>query len=131
MCLNPSDNQGVRDLLAPALMIQGDNTAAQRLLDRYSTDITAAPAFNSALVAFRRRGDTKVARKRLEEAQRRNSHVAPMLLDSSRFPDEIPYDCTLGSVEEAAYYVMTAGEAWTASPGALEWLAAVLGQDQR
>jgi tetratricopeptide (TPR) repeat protein len=129
--LNPSDNQGVRDLLAPALMIQGDNTAAQRLLDRYSTDITAAPAFNSALVAFRRRGDTKVARKRLEEAQRRNSHVAPMLLDSSRLPDEFPSGYSLGSVEEAAYYVITAGEAWTASPGALEWLAAVLDQDQR
>jgi len=128
--LNPNDNQGVRDILAPALMILNDNTAAQRLLDEYADDVTAAPAFNASLVAFRRRGDTKVARKRLAKALRRNSHIAPLLLQRRELPDELPFGYTLGSVEEAAYYLACARRAWVESPGALEWLAAVVDEDR-
>jgi tetratricopeptide (TPR) repeat protein len=128
--LNPNDNQGVRDILAPALMLVGDNTAAQRLLDEYSEDETAAPAFNAALVAFRRRGDTKVARKRLARALKRNTHIAPLLLGRTEMPDELPSGYTLGSVEEAAYYFSCAALAWANSFGALDWLAAVVVDDR-
>jgi tetratricopeptide (TPR) repeat protein len=128
--LNPNDNQGVRELLAPALMILGDNRSTQDLLDCYPEDFGAAPAFNSALVAFRRRGDTKVARKRLAEALECNPHVADLLLDRAKFPDELPAGYTLGSIDEAAFYFIDAGQAWTESPGALEWLADFIDSDR-
>ncbi len=121
--LNPNDNQGIRHLLAPALMILGDNRSTQDLLDCYPEDFGAAPAFNSALVAFRRRGDTKVARKRLAGALKRNPHVADLLLDRGEFPDELPAGYTFGSLDEAAVYIIEAGHAWTESPGSLKWLA--------
>ena len=127
--LNPNDNQGVRDILAPVLMLLGDNTATQRLLDEYSKDVTASPAFNAALVAFRRRGDTKVARKRLARALKRNTHIAPLLLGRTEMPDELPSGYTLGSVEEATYYFTCAALAWANSFGALDWLAAVVDED--
>jgi tetratricopeptide (TPR) repeat protein len=129
--LNPNDNQGVRGLLAPLLMILGDNAAAQKLLDRYPDDFGAAPAFNSALVAFRRRGDTKVARRRLAEALELNHHVAEFLLARREIPDEEPDGYTIGSIEEAAIYLDDAELAWTESPGALEWLADFIDSDRR
>lgn len=128
--LNPNDNQGVRNMLAPALMLLGDNTAAQRLLDEYSEDATASPAFNAALVAFRRAGDTKVARKRLAKALKRNAHIAPLLLGRTAMPDELPSGYTIGSFEEAAYYFSCAALAWANSFGALDWLAAVVDEDR-
>jgi tetratricopeptide (TPR) repeat protein len=128
--LNPNDNQAVRDLLAPLLMILGENTATQRLLDLYSEDFTASPTFNAALVAFRRRGDTKVARTRLAKARRRNAHIVPMLLEQSEPPEELPPGYSSGSVEEATYYLFCAELAWSESPGALEWLAAVVEEDR-
>ena len=128
--LNPNDNQGIRDLLAPALMILGDNASAQELLNCYREDLGAAPAFNSALVAFRRRGNTKVARKRLANALDRNHHVADLLLNRSEIPDEDSFGYTLGSVDEAAYYIESAGQAWSESPGALEWLADFIDSDR-
>jgi len=121
--LNPNDNQGIRDILPPALMIVGDDKAAEKLLDRYAEDITAGPAFNRALVVFRSKGDTKAARERLTEALERNHHVPDFLLDRARFPEELPAGYTLGSVEEALFYFMTSEEAWAETPGALEWLA--------
>ena len=122
--LNPNDNQGVRDLLAPALMILDDNTSTQDLLDCYPEDIGAAPAFNSALVAFRRRGNTKVARKRLAEALDRNHHVTDLLLNRSEIPDEDSFGYSLGSIDEAAYLPQRApNRPGPKVPCSLEWLA--------
>jgi len=121
--LNPNDNQGIRDQLAPALMVLGDDKAAEKLLDRYVDDFTAASAFNRALVTFRRKGDTKAAQERLAEAFERNSHVPEFLLDRLEFPPELPGGYTLGSIDEAVFYIMAAGQAWTETPGAIGWLA--------
>ena len=121
--LNPNDNQGVRDILAPALMALGEDKAAEKLLKRYDEDFTAAPTFNRALVTFRLKGDTKAARSRLATALERNCQVADLLLERLDFPDEIPRGYAVGSFDEAVFYVMNADDAWTETPGALEWLA--------
>ncbi len=123
--LNPSDNQGIRDVLAPSLMVLGEDKAAEKLLKRYEEDITSAPAFNRALVTFRLKGDTKAARTRLASALERNPQVADILLERLDFPDEIPRGYAVGSFEEAVFYVMNADDAWSETPGALEWLAEI------
>ena len=124
--LNPNDNQGIRDKLAPALMVLGMDKEAEKLLAHYANDITSAAAFNRALAAYRRKGDTKTARERLLKALDCNHHVAELLLDRLDVPDQLPGGYTLGSVEEAAYYVLEAHEAWELTPDALEWLTEVV-----
>ncbi len=121
--LNPNDNQGIRDRLAPALVLLGDDEAAEELLEEYADDIGAAALFNRALVTFRRKGDGKAATRRLAEAFDGNRHVADLLLDRAEIPDELPAGYRLGSVEEAVFYFLEAEEAWHKTPGALKWLA--------
>jgi tetratricopeptide (TPR) repeat protein len=126
--LNPNDNQGIRFTLAPALMMTGADRAAEELLASYPEEITAAHAYNLALVAFRLEGDGKKARKRLAEALERNPHVADLLTGRAEFPDELPSAYQAGSRDEAVLYFVDAEEAWATTPGALEWLGAVHGE---
>jgi len=121
--LNPHDNQGIRDRLAPALMLLDDDEAAEKLLKKYADDISATVLFNRVLVTFRRKGDGKAAKKRLAEALECNRHVPDLLLDRIEMPDELPAGYRLGSVEEAIYYFLESDEAWQQTPGALDWLA--------
>ena len=124
--LNPNDNQGIRDRLAPALVLLGDDEAAEELLEKYADDIGATVLFNRALVTFRRKGDGKAATKRLAEALDCNRHVPELLLDRLEMPDQLPDGYQLGSVEEAVYYFLEAEEAWQQTPGALAWLEATV-----
>ncbi len=121
--LNPNDNQGIRDRLAPALVLLGDDKAAEELLEKYADDIAATTVFNRVLVTFRRKGDGKAAKKRLAEALERNRHVPDLLLGRLEIPDELPAGYRLGSVDEAVYYFLESEEAWQETPGALDWLA--------
>ena len=73
--LNPNDNQGVRDLVLPALLTAGHDDEAAALLDRYADDATAVWRYGHALVTFRREGDSAVARARLRGALRANRRV--------------------------------------------------------
>ncbi len=120
--LNPNDNQGIRDRLAPALMLLGDDEAAEKLLEKFAEDIGATVLFNRTLVTFRRKGEGKVATKRLTEALESNRHVPELLLGRLELPDQLPDGYQLGSEEEAVYYFLEAEEAWQQTPGALAWL---------
>ena len=46
------------------------------------------------------------------------------------FPDELAYGYSIGSVDEAVYYKMNAGEAWAETPDALDWLAEIVDSDR-
>ena len=127
--LNPNDNQGIRDRLAPALIAMGQDEAAETLLKEYGKDITAAHKFNRALVTFRRKGKSKTAEKRLAKALEANSHVPDLLLGDLDLPDELPAGFALGSMEEAVFYFLEAEEAWRETPGALDWLAGAVESD--
>jgi tetratricopeptide (TPR) repeat protein len=130
--LNPNDNQGSARhprTGADAPGRQHRDAAAAR--SSTPKDVTASPAFNAALVAFRRRGDTKVARTRLAKALKRNAHIAPLLLEPERACRTSFRPATASaSVEEATYYCSCAALAWANSFGALEWLAAVVDEDR-
>ncbi len=56
--LNPNDNQGVRYLLLGALVDLDRDEEAQRLMQRYEHDGSAEWAYTTALLAFRREGDS-------------------------------------------------------------------------
>ncbi len=129
--LNPNDNQGVRELVLPALLTAGHDDDAAALLDRYADDATAVWRYGHALVTFRGKGDSAVARARLHEALRANRRVAKYLGGAAPLPDEEPETYALGSEEEAVIAAQTLAEAWQATPGAAEWLAAAGGGGRR
>jgi tetratricopeptide (TPR) repeat protein len=120
--LNPNDNQGVRDRLAPAYLALGLIDEADQLLESFAEDPTASHGFNRALLAFHRSGDAEPSRQRLDEAMEINRHVPDVLLGRALIPAEPPDCYTIGSFEEAFIYVLDAEEAWGETPGAIDWL---------
>jgi tetratricopeptide (TPR) repeat protein len=122
--LNPNDNQGVRDVLLPALLATGRDGEAGVLLQQFEDDVSAAWKYGWALWAFRREGDSQLARDRLREAVRANRHVPKYLSGKAEWPGPLPASYTLGSEEEAVICADELGDAWRATPGAERWLAA-------
>jgi hypothetical protein len=121
--LNPNDNQGVRYTLAAWLLDLGRDDELARLLDQYDEG-TAAWAYNRALLAFRRHGDSAEAGARLAEARKANPHVPDYLVGRTPLPSEQPPYYGLGDDNEAVIYVGGALSAWRSTPGALAWLRA-------
>lgn len=120
--LNPNDNQGVRWLLLPALLEDGLNEEAGRLLAQYEGDLQATWPYAQALLLFRAEGDTTPARAALTNALRVNPHAAKYLLNPERVPIDRPPHFALGSAEEGASVAEGLHAAFECTPGALAWL---------
>ena len=125
--LNANDNQGVRDLLLPVLLISGGDDEAAALLQRYAEDAMAVWRYGHALVTFRREGDSAAARDHRREALLANRWVAKYLAGAAPLPDQDPETYAVGSEDEAVMAARTLAEAWRATPGAAAWLAAADG----
>jgi tetratricopeptide (TPR) repeat protein len=122
--LNPDDNQGVRELIVPAMIAIGDDAGAEEVLAQYPDDALSSTLYNRALMAFRRFGDQERARKLLATATECNPHIPAYLLEEIDLPDYLPESFSFGSEDEAATYASDAMEAWQTTPGAFEWLRA-------
>ena len=123
--LNPNDNQGVRDALLPALLLAGRDAEAGTLLSQYEDDPSAVWQYGRVLWAFRRDGDSQLARERLRGALRGNRHVPRYLTGKAEWPGPLPGSYALGSEEEAVICADELGDAWRRTPGAEHWLNAV------
>lgn len=121
LILNPNDNQGIRDKLAPALLEIKDLKGYDKMIEPYKDDITAGIAFNNTLRQFMEKGGTKEVENLLKEGQSRNKHVIPLLL-ATYPPDEMPSSYTLGSRDEAILYAHSAWRAWASNKAAQSWL---------
>ncbi len=124
--LNPNDNQGVRYLLASALLDLGKIDDLEELLGRYD-EPTADWLFTKALVAFVRQGDTAGSRKLLREALEHNRYVASYLLGEKKLPRILPERVGFGDTSEAVTYAAEFGNGWHQIEGAVDWLATVTG----
>ena len=123
--LNPSDNQGLRYRLASCLLQLDRDEELEALLNQYEDDVMADWLYTWALLAFRRGGDSREARNRLQEAQKWNLHVPAFLLGRKRLPRTLPDTITFGGESEAISYAAEFGESWRRTEGALEWLASM------
>lgn len=119
--LNPGDNQGVRDALAPWLIELGRDEEAAKLLGEYD-EPTAANAYARALLSFRKHGDAPESRRALGEAEKANKHVPALLLGDEAMPMHGPGHYSPGDKNEAILYGMSALAGWKSTPGALTWL---------
>jgi tetratricopeptide (TPR) repeat protein len=122
--LNTNDNQGVRDVALPALLLVGRDGEAAALLERYADDPSAVWQYGRALVAYRRDGDSPAARESLGQALGANRRLGKYLRGVKPLPDEDPNRYAFGSEEEAVIAARLLGEAWSTTPGAVTWLAA-------
>jgi tetratricopeptide (TPR) repeat protein len=122
--LNPTDNQGVRDILLPVLLTASRDGEAGALLERFDGDISATWQYGWALWTFRREGDSKLARDRLRAAVRANRYVPAYLTGKAEWPGPLPESYAFGSEEEAVLCVGDLGAAWRATAGAEAWLTA-------
>ena len=86
LLLNPDDNQGIRWVLASWLLALGRNDELGSLLRTYEGDVSATWAYSSALLAFRRDGNSEQSRQALEKALDTNGHVLKYLLGMKDLP---------------------------------------------
>jgi len=122
--LNPTDNQGVRDILLPVLLATGRDGEAGAMFEQFDDDIGATWQYGWALWTFRREGDSQLARDRLRAAVRVNRHVPAYLTGRAQRPGPLPESYSYGSEEEAVLCADALGDAWRATPGAEAWLTA-------
>jgi len=122
--LNPNDNQGVRELIVPAMINLGDDDGAEEVLAAYPDDGLPSTLYNRALLVFRRHGGTAAARRLLTCALHENPYVPSYLLGEIELPDVLPEIITFGGEDEAVAYVAESKEAWQSTQGALDWLRA-------
>jgi tetratricopeptide (TPR) repeat protein len=122
--LNPTDNQGVRDILLPVLLATGRDGEAVALFEQFGDDIGATWQYGWALWTFRREGDSRLARDRLRAALSANRHVPAYLTGKAQWPGLLPASYSYGSKEEAVLCVDDLGDTWLATPGAEAWLTA-------
>jgi tetratricopeptide (TPR) repeat protein len=119
--LNPNDNQGVRYLLLEELVVAGRDDEAVALLQRYPDDVAAEWRFTWALIDFRQ-GRLEDADRRLAAALDYNPAVALMVAAGEGPLPMVGPTARLGGPDEAAGYAEAFGDAWRATPGAVEWL---------
>lgn len=124
--LNPNDNQGVRYLLAGALLDLNRNQELERLLEDYDEDGSAVWNFSRALLAFRQEGDTPHARQLLTEAQTANPYVPDYLTGQKPMPMDLPLYIGRGDEDEAMAYAADFRTNWRSTPGALAWMRKIL-----
>ncbi len=124
--LNPHDNQGVRYTLASFLLNLNRDDEVARLLDEYNDDDSAYWAYDKALLAFHKQGDTPESRQLLDTARKRNAFVPEFLLGEEPVPIERPDHYGLGDRNEALCYVQGGLSAWRSTPGAITWVREVL-----
>jgi hypothetical protein len=90
---------------------------------RFAEDASPLWPYGRALAVFRREGDSRAAREALREALRGNRHVPPYLTGDADLPAPVT-SYQLGTREEAAVCEIEQGDAWRATPGAIDWLRA-------
>jgi tetratricopeptide (TPR) repeat protein len=119
--LNPNDNQGIRDLLMPCLIVMGRDKEAEKLFYQYE-DSLATWVYSRALLDFRKTGDSEISRKSLKVAVKKNEYIPVYLLGRKKIPKSLPEYYSPGDESEAIFYAKENLEAWKITPAALDWL---------
>ncbi|PHZ84793.1 hypothetical protein CRD36_02020 [Paremcibacter congregatus] len=122
--LNPGDNQGMRTILKSWLFTLNDFAGVEELLVEYEEDSLAEWCYSKAFLMFRQSGaKSSGAIRVLKHAVETNHFVPDLLLGTKRMPKSLPPHYSIGSKEEAIIYVDQNRENWSATKGALQWLA--------
>jgi hypothetical protein len=119
--LNPSDNQGIRYILADLLLSLNRDEALDELLQQYQEE-SAAWLYTHALLAFRLSGAADEANHALQAALEGNVYVPDYLTANKRLPNRLPDYIGIGDDNEAVVYAAHHLNYWRRTQGAVEWL---------
>jgi tetratricopeptide (TPR) repeat protein len=115
--INPDDNQGIRFLLLPMLVVSDHDSEANELIAEYA-DEEALWLYARALLAFRAEGDATGPRTIVRRAIRQAPHIAELLLGA----DTIDVLVSRQEEEDAFFFADVLAPAWSATTGAMHWL---------
>jgi tetratricopeptide (TPR) repeat protein len=121
--LNPGDNQGIRYQMLSLLLDMGQDEEAKKLMKSYAGDWSPEWAYTNALLAYRKRGDSRPANQALQKALEVNRYVPDYLTGKKRIPGLLPATITMGGEDQAVSYAAEHLNYWRQTPGAVKWLA--------
>jgi tetratricopeptide (TPR) repeat protein len=119
--LNPTDNQGVRELALGCYLAANDLDGAQALLQRYKIDESATFLWGRVLERFLS-DNRSGARRALKRAREANGYVELYMSGLRPLPSEVPETYTLGSESEALCVLENLMQAWAKHQKAIFWL---------
>ncbi|MFF2092741.1 SEC-C metal-binding domain-containing protein [Paenibacillus sp. NPDC058174] len=122
--LNPMDNQGVRELLLSAYIETMDWNSADKLIQQYEEDHSAAFNYSRILVEHALNGKSSKLNKLIKDATAHNPYVPPYLLGKKRMPRQAPEYIGYGDDREAVVYVALNHHLWLTRPELLQLLPA-------
>ena len=120
--LNPSDNQGIRYIIAGCLLYLGLGDELEGLLGKYD-EVSCEWLYTKALFTFMKNGDAIDSLGLLRSAIKANMFVPIYLLGKKEMPEILPDMYSFGSEDEAMVYVERNGSIWRKIKGSLNWLA--------
>ena len=121
LVLDSSDVVGARAALLNIYMTLGRYDAVANILARYDEQ-NAWVAYSRALLSYVRNGDDNQSRYLRERARGVNRHVPGLLSQRKEAPSQPRLDHAVGSLDEAAFYVADAKDAWRKVLGSIVWL---------
>lgn len=119
--LCPEDRLLIRGILLSWLISENLDEEAEKLLEKYKGDYLPSTKFSKALYLFKV-GKKDEAERALRIANASNQFVIDYIIKQKRIPKNLPELKSLGSEEDAIYYMKNAETAWDSVRGAKEWV---------
>lgn len=131
--LDAADYVGIRGRLLHALLLDGDYTRAESLLNAFPQDTSTTWAYSKALLLYARHGDSPTARRALREAFEVNPLVPLLVVLSTWSSATEAFTAVADEIEEAdsemqaflgeaERYLYDSKESWERVEGAADWL---------
>jgi hypothetical protein len=125
--LNPGDNQGMRLLLVPWLIIKNRYAEARKLVKKYDS-FTAGFAYDKLLLDIIEGKDKRVIKRDYSNASECNPHIVKYILGKKKVPRFDKGHFSLGGEDEAICYMdfEYGKELWSKFPDAVEVLREIV-----
>ncbi|WP_066893723.1 DUF6398 domain-containing protein [Clostridium nigeriense] len=119
--LCPEDRLLIRGVLLSWLISENLDEEIEEILSKYKDDYISATKFSKALYLFKL-GKLDEAERALRIANASNPFVVSYITKQKRVPKIQPEFKSLGSEEDAIYYIKNAEVAWNSVAGARNWV---------
>jgi len=120
--LNPSDNQGVRYMLASLLLLTGKYKLFAELYKKFKDEKSTFWLFNYALYLFATEGASEKANRALILANKENPNVIDFMSQRKQMIKNPGGHYSPGDENEATYYLMDNFRSWMNIENTLDWL---------
>lgn len=127
--LNPADNHGLRADVIDALLRKNRDREVLDLAGRFKNDILPDTGFGQALALYRLDRKKEAEALVRELSVKRHRHIVRYLTEPRVSKPEISeMGVSIGGEDQAWEYRQSMRPTWKKEPGALQWLAGILGK---